>query len=162
MEAPRSKVLLIDDDPFFRKVLSDAFAESGFTVVTAQDGMEGVEVFLATSPDVVISDLIMPKMGGVEAIQKIHDENSGAEVIILTTYDSDEHIFSGLEAGAKGYLLWNAEGVYTPGALARTLSWRIVEEDGDVREERILLDRANVHPINQDLAPGRVIKARDE
>ncbi len=42
MEAPRSKVLLIDDDPFFRKVLSDAFAGSGFTVVTAQDGMEGV------------------------------------------------------------------------------------------------------------------------
>jgi two-component system OmpR family response regulator len=64
MEVSRGNVLLIDDDPFFLKILSDAFVECGFTVFTANDGIEGVSLFPDVSPDVVISDLIMPRMGG--------------------------------------------------------------------------------------------------
>lgn len=86
MEAGRCKVLLIDDDPFFRRILSDAFAEGGFTVYTAKDGVEGVEVFARTSPDAVISDLIMPGMGGVSTCMEISRLAGDREpVIVLLT-----------------------------------------------------------------------------
>jgi two-component system OmpR family response regulator len=71
MEASRDKVLLIDDDHFFMKVLSDAFVAGGFIVSTAKDGVEGVEVFRASRPDAVISDMIMPRMGGVSTCLEI-------------------------------------------------------------------------------------------
>ena len=86
MEVSRGKVLLIDDDPFFLKILSDAFSEGGFTIFTAHDGMEGVRVFPEISPDVVISDLIMPRMGGVSACMEIARLAGDKEpVIVLLT-----------------------------------------------------------------------------
>ncbi len=69
-ESPR-KVLIIDDDPFFRKVLTDNFRENGFSVFSADDGIEGVRAYLEISPDVVISDLVMPRMGGVSTCMEI-------------------------------------------------------------------------------------------
>ena len=54
MNDPRAKILLIDDDPFFLKVLSDAFNENGFTVFNANDGIEGIKAFLEKAPDVVV------------------------------------------------------------------------------------------------------------
>jgi CheY-like chemotaxis protein len=86
MEARRDKVLLIDDDHFFLKILSDAFVEGGFIVFTAKDGVEGVEVFRASQPDAVISDLIMPRMGGVSTCQEISRLSGIREpVIVLLT-----------------------------------------------------------------------------
>jgi CheY-like chemotaxis protein len=70
----RSQVLLIDDDAFFLKVLADAFVGSGFGVITAADGSEGVRAYIDNRPDIVICDLVMPVMGGVSccmAIRKI-------------------------------------------------------------------------------------------
>ncbi|MCM2357963.1 MAG: response regulator [Geobacteraceae bacterium] len=86
MEASRGKILLIDDDPFFRRVLADAFAEGGFTVFTAKDGDEGVATFLEVSPDAVISDLIMPGKGGVSTCLEISRLAGAREpVIVLLT-----------------------------------------------------------------------------
>lgn len=106
----RIKILLVDDHPMVRDGLAaNIETQSDMEVVgQAGDGQEGLRLAKLLKPDVVLMDLQMPKMGGVEAIKKIHAENPDVEVIILTTYDSDEHIFSGLEAGAKGYLLKGA------------------------------------------------------
>lgn len=65
------KILIIDDDPFFLKVLTDSFSESGFTVFNANDGIEGVKLYIEKLPDVVISDLVMPRMGGVSTCMEI-------------------------------------------------------------------------------------------
>lgn len=104
------RILLVDDHPVVREGLGAMIeTQPDMEVVgEASDGQEGVQQAKLLRPNVVLMDLQMPKMGGVEAIQKIRQENTSAEVIILTTYDSDEHIFSGLEAGAKGYLLKGA------------------------------------------------------
>ena len=107
MEAPRSKVLLIDDDPFFRKVLSDVFTESGFAVVTAQDGMEGVEVFLATSPDVVISDLIMPRMGGVSTcmeISRLAGERKPVLILLTSMFHGKPRMLETPEMGVRVHI----------------------------------------------------------
>lgn len=77
------KILLIDDDPFFLKILSDSFSENGFTVFTANDGIEGVKSYLEKLPDVVISDLVMPRMGGVSTCLEIGRLAGDAPPIII-------------------------------------------------------------------------------
>lgn len=86
MTVSREKILLIDDDPFFLKVLTDNFIEYGFAVVNANDGIEGIEAYLEQGPDVVISDLVMPRMGGVSTCLEIGRLAGDAPpVIILLT-----------------------------------------------------------------------------
>lgn len=83
---PTKTVLLIDDDPFFLRVLSGTFRQSGFTVFTAHDGIEGIRLYLDKLPQVVISDLIMPRLGGVSTCKEIRRlalERGDAEPIII-------------------------------------------------------------------------------
>lgn len=98
------KVLIIDDDPFFLKVLTDNFRENGFTVFNANDGIEGVKAYLETSPDVVISDLVMPRMGGVSTCMEIGRLSGDAPpVIVLLTsmFQETPHEHDVPEMGAR-------------------------------------------------------------
>ena len=80
------KILLIDDEPLFLETLSSAFQESGFAVVTAPDGFAGLKKYVDEAPDVVISDLIMPRMGGVSTCRQISRLAGDSDpVIILLT-----------------------------------------------------------------------------
>jgi len=74
----------------------------------AADGAAAIQQALDTSPDVILMDLRMPVMDGVEAMRKIGAQVPSAHVIVLTTYDNDEYIFRGIEAGARAYLLKDA------------------------------------------------------
>lgn len=86
MTQPLRTILLIDDDPFFLQVMTDSFRDSGFTVFTAHDGIEGVKTYLETLPEVIISDLVMPRMGGVSTCMEIGRLAGDAPpVIILLT-----------------------------------------------------------------------------
>lgn len=71
----------------------------------AKDGVEAIDLFRHIQPGITLMNLRMPEMDGVEAITAICDEFNTARIIVLTTYDSDEDIYRGLRAGAKGYLL---------------------------------------------------------
>lgn len=101
------KILLIDDDPFFLKILSDAFTENGFAVHTAADGMEGVEAYRAVQPDVVISDLVMPRMGGVSTcmeIRKIAAEREPIIVMLTSMFREEAHEHATPEMGARYHI----------------------------------------------------------
>lgn len=104
------QVLVVDDHPIVRMGLMTMLEyEPGMEVVgEASDGLKAVEQFRALQPDVVLMDLRLPQMSGVEAIATICQEFPTARSIILTTYDGDEDIYRGLQAGAKGYLLKDA------------------------------------------------------
>jgi len=107
MYQPLRKVLIIDDDPFFLKVLTDNFRENGFTVFNANDGIEGVKVYLETSPDVVISDLVMPSMGGVSTCMEIGRLAGDAPpVIVLLTsmFQEAPHEHDAPEMGARFHI----------------------------------------------------------
>lgn len=104
MTQSHKKILIIDDDPFFLKVLTDNFSNSGFTVFNANDGVEGVKAYLENSPDVVISDLVMPRMGGVSTCMEIGRLGGDAPpVIILLTsmFLETPHEHNAPEMGAK-------------------------------------------------------------
>ncbi|HEY0540662.1 MAG TPA: response regulator transcription factor [Actinoallomurus sp.] len=104
------KILLVDDQELvrtgFRMVLD---AQPGIEVVgEAADGRAALDVLRATSADVVLMDVRMPRMDGIEATRHICARPDGPRVIILTTFDLDEYAFSALKAGAAGFLLKDA------------------------------------------------------
>lgn len=106
----RVRLLICDDHPIVRAGFEGILAgNQGFEVVgEAGNGREGVEMARRLRPDVVLMDLRMPEMEGVEAIGKIKAERPETQVLVLTTYDSDADILRAIEAGATGYLLKDA------------------------------------------------------
>ena len=101
------KILIIDDDPFFLKVLTDNFSDNGFTVFNANDGIEGVKVYLETSPDVVVSDLVMPRMGGVSTcmeIGRLAGDNPPVIALLTSMFQEKPHEHDVPEMGAKVHI----------------------------------------------------------
>jgi DNA-binding NarL/FixJ family response regulator len=104
------RLLIVDDHPVVRDGLSGIFAgDPDFEVVgQAANGVEAVAQAQELKADVVLMDLRMPEMGGVEAIKQLRKRTPSAHVIVLTTYDTDNEVLSAIEAGATGYLLKDA------------------------------------------------------
>jgi two-component system NarL family response regulator len=107
----RIRVLVVDDHPVVRQGLIGMLEEASDIVIVGQgrNGHEAIAVFQQQQPDVTLMDLRMPEMEGVAAITVICNEFPNARIIVLTTYDTDEEIYRGLRAGAKGYLLKDSE-----------------------------------------------------
>jgi DNA-binding NarL/FixJ family response regulator len=105
------RILIVDDHPVVRQGLAAMINREADMAVVAQvcNGREAVSAFREYQPDVTLMDLRMPEMDGVTAITTICHEFENSRIIVLTTYDGDEDIYSGLKAGAKGYLLKDAE-----------------------------------------------------
>ncbi len=101
------RVLVVDDHPVVREGLAAMLdREADMTVVgEAADGAVAVKMAIDTTPDVILMDLRMPVMDGVEAMRRISKAVPSSRFIVLTTYDNDEYIFKGIEAGARAYLL---------------------------------------------------------
>jgi len=101
------KVLLAEDQTLMRQGLKTILdLEDGFAVVgEAGDGQQAIIQALALRPDIVLMDVQMPRMNGVEATAQIAAALPDTRVIILTTFDYDEYVFDGIKAGARGYLL---------------------------------------------------------
>jgi DNA-binding NarL/FixJ family response regulator len=101
------KVVICDDQAIVRDGLEMLLTlEQDIDVVgLAQDGAEGVDLTAKHQPDVVLMDLKMPGMNGIEATRQIHMHYPSVKVLVLTTYDDDEWVFDALRAGAVGYLL---------------------------------------------------------
>ncbi len=104
------RILVVDDHPIVRDGIRGVFAgDDDFEVVgEAGDGVDAVRQTAQLDPDVVLMDLRMPTMGGVEAIQQLRELKHPARVLVLTTYDTDRDVLPAVEAGATGYLLKDA------------------------------------------------------
>lgn len=100
-------ILLVDDQRLMRDGLRTLLElEDDLTVVgEANDGAEALAQYEALKPEIVLMDVRMPGMDGVEATRRLCAQSAQVKVIILTTFDEDEYIFEGIRAGASGYLL---------------------------------------------------------
>jgi len=105
------QVLIADDHAIFRQGLATIInRDSDMQVIAqAENGEQAIALFEEHQPDVTLMDLRMPEVEGVAAISAICAIAKSARIIVLTTYDSDEDIYRGLQAGAKGYLLKETE-----------------------------------------------------
>ena len=133
------RVVVVDDQALVRAGLRMILrAEPDLEVVgEAGNGQEALEVVAATAPDVVLMDVRMPEMDGIEATRRLAAGPGAARVLMLTTFDLDEHVYDALQAGASGFLLKEAPpeqlvaGVRTVAAgeqlLAPTVTRRLIE-----------------------------------
>src|SRR5580704_9140983 len=105
------RVLIADDHPLFRDGLTALLTEGPDTELAgaATSGTEAVDLARETQPDVVIMDLHMPGLNGIEATRRIVADSPHIAVLVLTMFDDDDSIFSALRAGARGYLLKGAD-----------------------------------------------------
>ncbi len=154
MTAESIRVLIVEDHNVVRQGLVALLnIAGGLNVVgEAADGAEGVAQFRKLRPDVTLIDLRLPRMSGVEVIERIRLETPQARFIVLTTYDGDEDIYRALKAGARAYLLKGMTGeeliatiraVHTgkshiPPAIAERLAERMGEQDLTQREFEVL------------------------
>jgi len=104
------RVLIIDDHALFRVGLQGLLEQRGIEVADAvASGIEGIQRAEELKPDIVLLDLRMPDMGGLEVLQKLRENESAIPVVILTTSDEETDLIKSLRSGAQGYLLKDME-----------------------------------------------------
>ncbi len=102
------RVLLVDDQALFRKALASLLSDAGWEVVgEAGNGNEAVELAYKLKPDLVLMDIRMPDMNGLEATRLIKEADNKVNVVILTVSDEEDDLFEALKIGANGYMLKN-------------------------------------------------------
>ncbi len=106
------RLVIVDDQKLFRqnlKTVIELRIPSAQVVGVAGNGQEALELIHATEPNLVLLDMRMPVMDGVECIRRLRDAGNQVRVIVLTTFDDDEYVFEALRYGAVGYLLKDIE-----------------------------------------------------
>jgi len=147
-------VLVVEDHPIMRMGIASIIgAQPDMTVCfQADSGEAAVEAFRRHRPDIILMDLRLPGMSGVEALRIIRGEDSHARCVILTTYEGDEDIHQALDAGAAGYVIKamsyetlvdalrrvHAGGRYLPPPVAQSLANRTPNSDLSPREREVL------------------------
>src|SRR5437899_12093750 len=99
-----SSVLIVEDDPALLRALSDNFEAHSYRVHLARDGREGLALALAKSPDLILLDIMLPKMNGYEICRAVRAKRLEMPIIMLTAKGQEEDIVRGLELGADDYV----------------------------------------------------------
>lgn len=123
MTTPALRVLVVDDQELVRAGFRMILERGGLDVVgEAADGAEAVAMVEALTPDVVLMDIRMPVLDGIEATRQVVARRPGTRVVVLTTFDLDEYVLEAVRAGANGFLLKDispADLVHAVGVVAR-------------------------------------------
>ncbi|MFD6873576.1 MULTISPECIES: response regulator [unclassified Streptomyces] len=155
------RVLIVDDQMMVREGFSVLLnAMDGIEVVgEAVDGLQAIAQVSALRPDVVLMDIRMPVMNGLEATRQIVASDTDAKVLVLTTFDLDEYVYQALRAGASGFLLKDAsarqlaDGVRVVAAgealLAPSVTKRLIVEFSKLAEAPRLADPAGVTELTE-------------
>lgn len=101
-----AKILIVDDAAFMRMMVKDTLTKGGYTDVTeAVDGADAVAKFKEISPDLVIMDITMPNMDGLEALKAIKAENPGANIVMCSAMGQESMVIDAIKSGAKDFIV---------------------------------------------------------
>ena len=167
------RILLVDDHLLFRKGLARLLdTQPDFEVVgEATDGLEGIEKARVLEPDVVLTDIEMPRLGGLEVTRRIKAQLSGVRVVVLTFSEDEQDLLAAVRCGADGYLLKDltpealiAQGIQPHtggGAVAdKNIAWRVAEIGDTAPAELPFLVSKNVEANELSSAKDENDKAR--
>lgn len=146
------RLLLVDDQRLMRDGLRILLElESDLKVIgEAENGADALECYRQLTPDVVLMDIRMPVMDGVEATRRLRDEDPNSKVIILTTFDDNEYVFEGLRAGALGYLLKDVSGDELADAIRKVAAGGSMIEPSVAR--KVIAEFARLAPATPEAA----------
>lgn len=108
------KILLVDDAAFMRKMIKDTLIKNGYTeVFEAVDGADAVEKFGEIGPDLVVMDITMPNMDGLQALKKIKEADAGAKVVMCTAMGQESMVVDAIKSGARDFIVkpFNADRI---------------------------------------------------
>jgi len=105
VEDEKKKILIVDDTPDNIKLLKAFLAREPYDIITAVDGQEALEKVFSQHPDLVLLDLMLPKVSGIEVLKEIKEKESAIPVIVLTAYGSEETAVQTMKGGAEDYLI---------------------------------------------------------
>ncbi len=125
----KQKILIIEDDFFVRDLYSRELVREGFEVSAAEDGPEGLLKILEEKPDLVLLDIMLPKMSGLDVLKKVKEkkEVQNIPVVLLTNLGQDSVIREGFSLGAIGYLI---KAAYTPTQIIEEVKKFLRESEG--------------------------------
>ncbi len=148
------RLLIVDDQRLMREGLRLLLElEQGFEIVgEASSGQSALDAYAELRPDVVLMDIRMPGMDGVEATRRLCASWPGARVIILTTFDDDVNVFEALRAGAVGYLLKDLSGQELASAVRTVFNGGALIEPTVAK--RVMTEFARLHPPARSLDEG--------
>ncbi len=146
------RLMLVDDQRLMRDGLRTLLElEPDFTVVAeAENGVQAIPLYEEVRPDVVLMDIRMPEMDGVEATRRLVERWPETLIIILTTFDDDQYIFEGLRAGALGYLLKDVSGAELADAIRTVKSGGALIEPSVAR--KMVAEFARLTPASTQAA----------
>ena len=134
----RSHVLIVDDEELYRRALERILVRCGYTITCARDASEAMRVVSAEPVDLVLCDVRMPGISGLELVRQIHEVDADLPCIVMTGYDSVEHSVDALRAGAFWYLHKPFEGSLD---VVRRLVEQAIEHGRLRTENRLLQSR---------------------
>jgi DNA-binding NarL/FixJ family response regulator len=154
------RVLIVDDQRLMREGLRTLIELEGDleAVGEAENGTAALAAYAELQPDVVLMDIRMPEMDGVEATRRICQQWPPARILILTTFDNDNYVFEGLRAGAMGYLLKDVSGAELAAAIRTVASGNALIGSSVARKVLTQLARqpsaapANAEPLAEPLS----------
>jgi two-component system, chemotaxis family, chemotaxis protein CheY len=121
METPR--VLVVDDIEFIKLIIRDILEKRGFQVVgEASNGIEAIELYTKVKPDVVLMDITMPRMDGIQALSKIMEIDKAAKVIMCSALGQQRLIIQAIQLGAKDFIVKPFKAERIIGAIKKTLN----------------------------------------
>lgn len=170
------RLLIADDQAITRSGLQTllAAAENIVVIAEARNGEEAIELAAAQQPDVILMDLRMPGVNGIEATRRIHRASPHIGILVLTVFEDDTSVFPAIRAGAKGYLLKNTEqdellraihtvasggAIFSPGIAQKVLSYLVApppDLPGDLFDELTGREREILELIAQGKTNGEI------
>ena len=147
------KLLIVDDHEMVRLGLTSYFSilEDIDVIGEAENGAQGVQMGLTMKPDVILMDLVMDVMDGIEATKAILDEWPEAKILILTSFIDDEKVYPAMEAGASGYLLKTSSASEIAEAIRRTYSGEAIIEEEESEKLKENGKNGGRHNLHEDL-----------
>jgi two-component system response regulator MprA len=146
-------VLIVDDDLKLLKMLQRTMIYEGLTVITASNGEEALAQVDAHQPEIIVLDWMMPKMDGLEVVQRLRSENNQTHILMLTARDAVENRVEGLESGADDYLV----KPFSPVELVARIHAMLRRVESKPSQQPVTFENLSLDPLSHEARLGEAL-----